>query len=56
MVNKEYKIEIIVRDEDGEIVCRGQSLSFEGAEEDLGKLEKYVEKVEHDDFMSEDEE
>lgn len=38
-------IEIIVREEDNEIVAKKTALSFESAYEDLGKLERLVNKT-----------
>lgn len=42
---KDVEIEIIVRNPNtDEVIAKRTALSFEGAEEDLGKLERYVEK------------
>ena len=35
-------IEILVKDDNGETVAKRESLSFESAQEDLGKLENYT--------------
>ncbi len=54
-IKKNYTIDIVVTDSDsGEVVVKGEALSFESAEEQLGKLERYVEKVEKDEFMKMD--
>lgn len=53
-----YIIKIVVTNSDNdEEVCKGHSLSFESAEGELAKLEKYVNKVEeYDNFMRLDDE
>ena len=54
MLKGDYTIKIVVTHSDSEeVVCRGHSLSFESAEGELGKLERYIEKVEHEEFMRE---
>lgn len=37
------EIEIRILDEDGEVIVQRTALSFESAEEDLGKLERFME-------------
>lgn len=47
-----YTIEIIVKHSDSdEVLVRSESLNFESAEEDLGKLERYALKVEKEEFI-----
>lgn len=49
MVKKDYTIKIVVTHSDSEeVVCKGSSLSFESAFEELGKLERFVEKKENE--------
>lgn len=36
------KIQIIVVDDNDEVLCKRESLSFESAGEDLGKLERFI--------------
>ena len=57
MIKGNYTIEIVVKNSDSEeVVIRGEALGFESAEEQLGKLERYVEKVEYEEFMRLDDE
>ena len=43
-MKKEYIIEVIVVEKDNPdvVICKRSSYSFEGAEEDLGKLERFI--------------
>jgi len=51
-IKGDYTIEIVVKHSDSEeVVVRGEALNFESAEEQLGKLERFVQRVEHDEFM-----
>lgn len=46
---KDIKIEIILRDrETGDLLAKRTSLGFEGAQEDLGKMERYFAKMVRD--------
>ena len=46
---KEYIVEIIAKDPTtNEIIARSQSFSFSGAEEELGKMERRIEKMEEE--------
>lgn len=55
MIKGDYTIKIVVtKTNDDEMICGGHSLSFESAFSELGKLERYIEKVERDEFMKSD--
>ena len=40
----EIEIEIIVKDKNDIVIVKSSARTFEGAEEELGKLERYIEK------------
>lgn len=37
-----YEISIEVKDQEGNLVCTGRATGFESAEQELGKLERYL--------------
>lgn len=52
MLKNNYTIKIVVTEsESEEVVCIGNSFSFESAKEELCKLERFVEKIEKDKIM-----